>query len=75
MFPGVGLAAGNFLCRICGDEFLCWKMISAHLAASATEKSFVYSFIRQINPNEYGFLVTDPGDNSEVRSGEEQGKL
>jgi len=37
---------------------------------SVTEKSFVYSFSRQINPNEYGFLEIDTGDNSEVRSGE-----
>lgn len=42
---------------------------------SVTEKSFVYSFSRQINPNEYGFLEIDTGDNSEVRSGEKWGKF
>lgn len=28
---------------------------------SVTEKSFVYSFSRQINPNESGFLEIDTG--------------
>lgn len=42
---------------------------------SVTEKSFVYSFSRQINPNESGFLEIDTGDNSRVRSGEKWGKF
>lgn len=33
---------------------------------SVTEKSFVYSFSRQINPNEYGFLEIDTGHNRRV---------
>lgn len=42
---------------------------------SVTEKSFVYSFSRQINPNEYGFLEIDTGHNRRVRSGEKWGEL
>ncbi|KAJ1185644.1 hypothetical protein NDU88_002434 [Pleurodeles waltl] len=68
--PRCGIAAGNFLRRICTDDFLCPKMVSAHLGPLATEKPFVYSFSVQINPNEYGFLETDTGDNGNERTGE-----
>lgn len=42
-----------------------------------TEEPFVYSFRRQISPNEYGFLEMDTEDNGEVRlwEGEKGGKF